>query len=573
MAEVLVGEQVKNKAGEIGEIISVNKDYIQVQFVDRVANFLRDAFEKGFLVYTNAGLQNKIDELLEQNKQEELRKAAEQAEEENCAIEMSEEEWQQLFTPDDTIDGHKIRFESVVHRLDAADVHLNSVAKKHKDLVAKVFKECDEETKVLFDCFQPKMLYPRYTSQSRSRYYTGFVCKYLDIYVLRVFSRNDVYKRRKRSGVTVMQSDTTEILRVLSIDNHIYRYSKNLAYSEGRFNNSTAYNNWHISDIGRGIYLNEVVNRCDCGYLNDYVSEEDINCWQYANLLFPALYNNKAEIVFKNKLFLETYYIDNLVDYLEGFSSKQIDFACKNKVVNTLPIIKRFGCRDVKLLGYLEELMRKRSRWGYHKVGYSTYGRLNYQLAELGFDCSKLDEKLIRFLRKQEWFAPGAYEDYVNLLSYQRDVCVEDYFDENYLERHDAIVEERRKETQDSIAQRIKKANEGYIPAAKELSWIDRVENGYFIHVPKSVEEFKKEGDVQHNCVYSAGYYNKVIRKESIIVFLRKEKDVPYVTIEFDYETFEVLQAYGKYNRALENSLYQYIVGLGRRLCRERLAA
>ena len=67
-------------------------------------------------------------------------------------------------------------------------------------------------------------------------------------------------------------------------------------------------------------------------------------------------------------------------------------------------------------------------------------------------------------------------------------------------------------------------------------------------------------------------YYNKVIRKESIIVFLREMKDVPYVTIEFDYETFEVLQARGKYNRALEPSLYQYVVGLGRRLCRERLA-
>ena len=78
---------------------------------------------------------------------------------------------------------------------------------------------------------------------------------------------------------------------------------------------------------------------------------------------------------------------------------------------------------------------------------------------------------------------------------------------------------------------------------------------------------------MQHICVYSAGYYKKVIRNESIIVFLRKRKDIPYVTIEFDYETFEVLQARGKYNRGLEPDLYQYIVGLGRRLCRERLAA
>ena len=567
MVEIMVGEQIVNKAKEMGKIISVKKDYIEVQFGDRVAKFLHNAFEKGFLVYTNMELQNKIDERIEQNKMEELHKAAEKAEAE-CIAQEEDDVIRHLFErPKKIVREENIRFESIATRLEPAEVHLNSVAKAHKGLVQEIFKECDKDTKDLYACFHPKMLYPKYTSQSRSRYYTGYVCKYLDSYVLRVFSRNDVYKRRMRSGVTVMQSDTTEILRVLSINNTIYYFSKNISYSMGKFNNCEAYNAWHISDMGREIYLNEVVKRCDCGYLNDYISEEDINCWQYAKLLFPAFYNNKAEIVFKHKLFSETYRIDNLVDYLEGFSSRQIDFACKNKVINTLPIIKRFGCRDMKLLCPLEELMRKKSGWGG-----STYQRLRNQLTQLNFDCSKLDEKLMAFLRKQDWFAPGVYEDYINLLSYQRGVGIEDYFDKNYLERHDAIMEERRKASQESIAQRDKKANEGYIPAAKELSWIDREENGYFIHIPKNVEEFRTEGDVQHNCVYTAGYYNKVIRKESIIVFLRKTKDIPYVTIEFDYETFEVLQAHGKYNRALESSLYQYVVGLGRRLCRERLS-
>ena len=98
MAEIMVGEQVINNVGEMGKIISVNKDYIQVQFGDRVARFLHDAFEKGFLVYKNAELQNKIDALLEQNKQEELRSDADNSEEEKPTIEMSEEEWQQLAT-------------------------------------------------------------------------------------------------------------------------------------------------------------------------------------------------------------------------------------------------------------------------------------------------------------------------------------------------------------------------------------------------------------------------------------------------------------------------------------------
>ena len=86
--------------------------------------------------------------------------------------------------------------------------------------------------------------------------------------------------------------------------------------------------------------------------------------------------------------------------------------------------------------------------------------------------------------------------------------------------------------------------------------------NGYFIKIPKNISEFKYEGEKQHNCVYANGYYEKVINRQSIVVFLRKETDVPYVTIEFDYETFEVLQAYGKYNQKIDDNLYQYIVDL-----------
>jgi hypothetical protein len=112
----------------------------------------------------------------------------------------------------------------------------------------------------------------------------------------------------------------------------------------------------------------------------------------------------------------------------------------------------------------------------------------------------------------------------------------------------------------------IRKAEEDYGKAAKGLSWIDREDNGYFIMIPKTITDFHAEGNLQHNCVYKLKYYNRVISQESIIVFLRQEKDKPYVTIEFDYNTFEVLQALGKYNRKIDPELYQYIVDLGKQL-------
>ena len=52
--------------------------------------------------------------------------------------------------------------------------------------------------------------------------------------------------------------------------------------------------------------------------------------------------------------------------------------------------------------------------------------------------------------------------------------------------------------------------------------------------IPKTVTDFRTEGDMQHNCVYKLRYYRYVIDRESIIVFLRQEKDKPYITIEWE---------------------------------------
>ena len=142
-------------------------------------------------------------------------------------------------------------------------------------------------------------------------------------------------------------------------------------------------------------------------------------------------------------------------------------------------------------------------------------------------------------------------------------ITVRDFFDKEYIERHDFLLEQRRGRYSPFDIRE-------YSLVAKELSWIDREDNGYFIIVPKTVGDLKYEGDMQHHCVYTNGYCQLVARRESIIVFLRKEETVPCVTIEYDYETFDVLQAYGKFNTRINNELYQYIVDLGKQLYAER---
>ena len=91
---------------------------------------------------------------------------------------------------------------------------------------------------------------------------------------------------------------------------------------------------------------------CDCGYLNGYVVDNNLNmkAFNYVRVLLLALVNNKVEIVFKNKVFASTVRIFNLADYLEEFTLKQIEFASKNDVINSLPVIKSQGLYDVPIL-------------------------------------------------------------------------------------------------------------------------------------------------------------------------------------------------------------------------------
>jgi hypothetical protein len=266
-----------------------------------------------------------------------------------------------------------------------------------------------------------------------------------------------------------------------------------------------------------------------------------------------SLNNSKAEIVFKHKLFQSADRIDDLAAYLEEFTPKQITVACESQALNALPFMKRFGNLESDVLHNLDLMARKR------KDGQCIYGALQTMLVQLGLACADLDKKIIGFLQKVDRFNPRIYNDYINLLAVQPGVTLQDFFDKDYIDRHFILAE------QSQVSYTAKEAEE-YRKVVEELSWIDREENDYFIIIPKNIADFRHEGAMQHHCVYTNKYYQTVTRRESIIVFLRKEKDVPFVTIEYDYETFEVWQAFKKFNAPVAPELYEYIVKLGERL-------
>lgn len=544
MAETFIGEKVVNKSNETGRITAFDGRFITVEFRSRVSMFQSDAFEKGFLRYKDTALQDKLDDekLEEERKAAGIRMVAERAAEERRQVqaELSKRHF-------------NVAVLNAQFRFEPAPVILNSVRKKDQAAVQAIFSECDKDIEGLYGTVKPEMAYLRRGSHLRSKYCVGFLCKYLDTYIFRVFSRNDDYSRTANGAVTVKLSDTTEVLRVLRIDGKVYYFSKNLTAGGGHLVNTKAHKNWHVSNLDNALLLNEVVQSCDCGYLNNHIAAHNVDCLQYLKLMVPAFYNSKAEIVFKHKLFTAAHRIDNFEAYLEEFTPKQITLACQNRALNTLPIMKRYGNLEPEILRYLETLLRKQ------RGGRCTYTTLENHISHAGFNCPDLEKKVIGFVKKVESFDPAIYEDYINLLVEEPGVTLQDFFDKDYRDRHMAMSEENRVYVSQSEIK-------AYAQIAEELSWIDREENNFFINVPKSISDFRAEGAVQHNCVFTCQFYQKVIERESVIVFLRKEKNISYVTIEFDYETFEVYQAYGKRNSIIDPELYQYIVDLGKRL-------
>ena len=74
------------------------------------------------------------------------------------------------------------------------------------------------------------------------------------------------------------------------------------------------------------------------------------------------------------------------------------------------------------------------------------------------------------------------------------------------------------------------KIEQEYQEVVSQLN-VQEYDNGEFsITIPKTTQDIINEGKALHHCV--GVYVDKVVRREDMIYFLRKDKDTPYVTIE-----------------------------------------
>lgn len=93
--------------------------------------------------------------------------------------------------------------------------------------------------------------------------------------------------------------------------------------------------------------------------------------------------------------------------------------------------------------------------------------------------------------------------------------------------------------------------------AYKEFKPFVTEDKTYSIIRPKNADDVKHEGSALNHCVYS--YLSKIIKRNCLIVFLRKTKDTdkPLVTIEIDNEA--IVQARGASNRSITEDEYKAI--------------
>lgn len=82
--------------------------------------------------------------------------------------------------------------------------------------------------------------------------------------------------------------------------------------------------------------------------------------------------------------------------------------------------------------------------------------------------------------------------------------------------------------------------------------------NDFEVILPTCREDFKKEADSQHNCVYTY-YFSRVIKNETIVVFIRRKAELAksYITCEINIITGQIKQYLTIYNQQVtdENAI------------------
>lgn len=179
------------------------------------------------------------------------------------------------------------------------------------------------------------------------------------------------------------------------------------------------------------------------------------------------------------------------------------------KQIEKIKSLIKFGYEPKRLINYLYQdifnqgLDLGTNNWGYDLGALQTL-----------FDYARMNRELKR-----------DYEKYPRYLQTLHDIT-----HKNYALEEDKIIREKFKEVVNNLCK-------------SELNFSD---NYYCIVFPKSGKDLISEGQNLSHCV--ASYYNRMANGETVIVFLRKKKEIHQSLVTIEISSRGIVQAKGKNN-------------------------
>ena len=154
------------------------------------------------------------------------------------------------------------------------------------------------------------------------------------------------------------------------------------------------------------------------------------------------------------------------------------------------------------------------------------------------------------------------YKDYISMAA-NRGMRITDeivYRNKRWKEFHDQYVAEANQKKDKARAKKFGGIAKDYERNCRIFSW---QQDGYVIIVPRSAMDIIEEGRRQHHCVGAHdGYMAAMARRDSFILFLRKQEnpDEPYYTIETDLS--RIKQFYAAYDRQPDKEIVEKVLAM-----------
>lgn len=135
---------------------------------------------------------------------------------------------------------------------------------------------------------------------------------------------------------------------------------------------------------------------------------------------------------------------------------------------------------------------------------------------------------IFRYLQKigmADYRGVELYQDYWKLLKKTNHDKKDPYwiYPKDLQAKHDQVREEVDRIEEIKILEKLMEKQEGYYKAIKRKLKYNRIIDGYSVFIPDNVAEINRQATRLHQCLISADYISKVIRKECVLVFIQKD--------------------------------------------------